>query len=355
MRINQSAKLIQADFLKLISDLPKLEKVVLPLYFITSKVMEGLSRLQHLGTIQFEFLSLQGRGEQEDVQSFCPILAEGAFPVLWDLSLSVRLAHFTTFIKSPFAPRLLSSIYVHAISVDGEAAVHQFFSAVVENCPLVEAIYLECLPGQILSTQWNLPASQIEPLTLNTLQPLSDCPRLTSFELIYPAPLFLTMDDLEELTSKWSSLESVSLNAEPVLEVNVRSNLTLRAVLPFLRNCPNLRKLGLFINATTADIPSPAEIPQPFTKLTELSMGVSSIAEVGPVALFLSRICPAGCSVKAGVTWPYSEQDSPVTTELAWIIDRWCKVSMTDNAFPNSLILCSSSSCLVDNISCGMK
>jgi hypothetical protein len=339
MRTSHFAQDIEADFLQLISGLPKLQKVVVPLYHITSKVMEGLSRIDNLGTVQFEFLGSQGSGTLEDLQVFNPALAEDAFPALWDLSLSAHLTHFTNFIKDPFAPSYLTSIYVHAISVGGETAVHQFFSAIADHCPLVEALYLECLPGPTLTTQ---PASEFEQLTLNTLKPLHNCLKLTTFELIYPIPLVLTMDDLEELTSKWPSLEVISLNAEPVLEIDVRSNLTLRAILPFARNCPNLRKLGLFFDATAADIPSHAEVPNPFAKLAELRVGVSSIAEVGPVALFLSRVCPVGCSVMTGVSWPYMEFGPPLSWESSIVVGKWCKVKpIILSVFFLSNVLCS--------------
>jgi hypothetical protein len=328
MRTKELARDIEADFLELIRGLRKLRKVVVPLYHLTSRVMETLSTLEDLGTIQFEFYK-QGKGIKEDLEVFNPTLTEDGFSSLWDLSLSAHLIHCTTFLKGPHAPAHLTSVYIHAMSVESEASVHQFFTAIAEQCPLVQALYLECLPGSTLSTQWNASTVEFEPLTVNTLKPLFDCFRLITFELMHPVPLSLTMEDLEEISSKWSSLEVIILNCEPVLAVDVRSNLNLHAVLPFARNCRNLIRLGLFINATAADIPSATEIPEPFPQLAELRFGVSAIAETGPVALFLSRVCSVGCFVATGVTWPYLEVESPVTLESAGVITTWCSVSIT--------------------------
>jgi hypothetical protein len=74
--------------------------------------------------------------------------------------------------------------------------------------------------------------------------------------------------------------------------------------------------LGLYVNASTADIPAAPVLPfssasgsvtnhdiHRFNKLTKLSMGVSNIQDVGSVALFLSHLCPEGCEVEYGVTW----------------------------------------------------
>ena len=125
---------------------------------------------------------------------------------------------------------------------------------------------------------------------------------------MYPTPLSLTLDDLETLTSKWPTLEVIDLNREPVIigpAMGTPSNLTLRALLPFARNCPNLWELGLYLHATETDLPSVSEIPRPFSKLTDLNFGLSSIRELKAVALFPRLICPTNCNVGGWVLWPF--------------------------------------------------
>ena len=323
LRTSRSASSIEKDFVHLLRELPCLEKVVVPQYHITSRIVETLAEVPSLGVLEYQYN--QGTGDLADVAHFDPRLSQHGFPALWDLSLSAHLSKFIPVVVDTLAPaaKNLTSLYLHAISIESEVSVRKYFTVVGENFPLIESIYVETLPEV---------ESEFEALTLDTLKPLLNCPHLTTFELMYPLPLSLTLDDLETLASRWSTLEVLDLNREPVVlgsALRTKSNLTLRALLPFARNCPNLRKLGLYLDATEADLPSASEIPRPFAELTNLSVGVSSIGEPQPVALFLSLICPAACCIEAGVTWSSAEfiVDETSRAELEHRIRVWEEVN----------------------------
>jgi len=312
LRTSRPASSIEEYFVPLLGELSRLEKVVVPPYHITNRVMETLAKLPNLGVIEFQYLQYQGIGEKEDVENIDPVIPGDGFPMLWDLSLSAHLSQFIPVVANTLAPaaKNLTTIYVHAISVKSEASVRQYLTVVGENFPSIKNIYVEALPGPTMSTQWGETEPEFEALTFDTLEPLLDCPNLTTFELMYPIPLCLTLDDLETLTSRWPTLEAIDLNREPVVlgsAMGTQSNLTLRALLPFARNCPNLRKLGLYLHATEADLPSVFEISRSFSKLSELNVGLSTIGEPEAVALFLSRICPVDCNIEAGVCWWHTE------------------------------------------------
>ena len=312
LRTSRLASVIEEDFMHLLGELPRLEKLVVPPYHITSRVMETLAKSPNLGVIEFQYLHYQGIGNKQDVEAFNPSIPEDGFPALWDLSLSTHLSQFIPVVVDTLAPaaKNLTSLYIHAISVESEASVRQYLTVIGENFPSIKSIYVEALPGPTMSTQWDNTESEFEALTLGTLEPLLDCHHLTTFELMYPIPLSLTLDDLETLTRGWPTLEVIDLNREPVIlgpAIGTQSNLTLRALLPFARNCSNLRKLGLYLHATEVDLPSVSEIPRPFSKLTDLNVGLSNIGEPEAIALFLSRICPADCNIEAGVCWPHVE------------------------------------------------
>ncbi|KAF9788175.1 hypothetical protein BJ322DRAFT_1209250 [Thelephora terrestris] len=334
LRTSRSASSIEKDLARLLSELPCLEKVVLPLYHVTGSMLETLTKLPDIGVIEFQYLQGQGIGDKADVANFDPHIPKDGFPKLWDLSLSAHLSKLIPVLIDTLAPaaKNLTSLYLHAISVKNEASVHEYFSAVGENFPLIERIYMEALPGPIMSTQWSGAEPEFEVLTLDTLKPLFDCPHLDTFVLMYPSPLCLTLDDLETLTSRWPALEVIDLNKEPVIlgsALGTRSNLSLRALLPFAKNCPNLRELGLYLDATETDLPSASEIPRPFTKLTDLNVGISSIGEPQSVAFFLSRICPADCRVEAGERWPHVESfvDDTSRAVLQGRISAWVEVN----------------------------
>ena len=103
------AREVENELVDLFAGLTSLKRVVLPVYTLTSKIASQLSKQQRLGTIQFEYMNYQGHGDIEDVIDFNPQLADGAFPALWDLSLSAKIPSMTKFINSGFAPPHLTS------------------------------------------------------------------------------------------------------------------------------------------------------------------------------------------------------------------------------------------------------
>ncbi|KAL6298456.1 hypothetical protein BKA93DRAFT_744071 [Sparassis latifolia] len=329
---------IESALCELVRSLPKLSKIVLPLYCHNSRVAEALSALQHLGTIQFEYLSEQGKGDLADVQHFAPMLERGAFPSLCDLSLSAHLADMNRFLKGTYAPTNLTSLYIHALSMVPPAVVTEFLKTMVENCKLLTHLYLDLHMAADLidSATRSLPPSEM--LSFNDLRPLLACPKLIAFELQWYLPLLITQEEIEELASKWPDLEVLELDCEPIPIPIATEPLTLRALIPFAKHCPKLRELGLFVSATSADLDAfshetNSPFVQPFRQLKKLCFGLSSITEPGPVALFLSELCPLGCKVSAGLSWQddlEQVENTAFSEELSqrgpeWY-DRWLEV-----------------------------
>lgn len=149
------------------------------------------------------------------------------------------------------------------------------------------------------------------------------------FTLTHDHPVDVTQENIEELAAKWPSLETLVLACEPIELYS--PTLTLRALLPFARHCPNLRNLGLFVNASAADLPTIYDLKR-FKQLTKLSMGVSSIVDSGAVALFLSQLAPLELVVECGVTW-HNELDAmdvadsaSLVTEVSRRCEQWSEV-----------------------------
>ncbi|OSX62549.1 hypothetical protein POSPLADRAFT_1141366 [Postia placenta MAD-698-R-SB12] len=298
---------IEQNLVTLIGHLRKLQKVVLPTYCVSPKLVEGLSTLPELGVIQFEFMG-QGRGDVADVQDFAPAIQEGAFPALWDLSVSARLADVTAFLRNSYAPARLTALYVHVLSVCSPPVVADFLQAVADNCKLLKSLYVELYIAPE-SLDWATFQTG-DQLTWSDLRPVLKCPHLTTFELRWDLPLKMTHTDIEDLAASWPTLEVLMLNCDPVpLGDLAPSELTLHALLPFARHCPALRELGLLLSSSTADIAVPSLgaspfSPPPFQNLRKLCVGLSRIAEPGPAALFLSTLCPPTCELVPGVSWP---------------------------------------------------
>ncbi|KZT05707.1 uncharacterized protein LAESUDRAFT_655083 [Laetiporus sulphureus 93-53] len=283
----------------LLKQLTKLTRIIMPLYTISSRIVESVSMLPALTCLQFEYEERQGQGEKRDVQEFAPRLQEGAFPALYDLNLSVNLPDMTRFLNSKFSPANLTSLYVHVLSSVVPDVLTEFLLAVSESCKLLTALYVDlyATPDALDSIE-RLEAKR---LAWEHLRPLLSFRTLKTFELRWDLPLRITEVDIAELASGWPTLEVLMLNCEPLIPLGV-SSLTLSTLVYFAEHCPNLRELGLYITGNVECLPAPV----PFRKLSKLCVGVSSIGAAAPAALFLSKVLPPGCDVIPGVSWPDS-------------------------------------------------
>ena len=325
---------VEDDLLDLFSGLPQLRKVILPIYTFTSKIVEKLSTLQQLDTIQFEFMRSQGNGDITDVMNFDPQLQQGAFPVLTDLSLSAQLVDATRFLCGSFAPSNLTSLYLHTLCLASLGEVYEFLTMAAENCQLLIRLYLDFFTSADIRSDPDSP-----PITWQTLRPVLSCANLVEFEVRWDRAFVITQEDVEEMAAKWPSLETLLLNCEP-MHVPTPPSLDLRALVPFARHCPKLIELGLYLSGTVdSDVVADVGTVTPFKSLQRLCLGTSPISEAGPAALFLSQLCPLGCEVFSGITWPdgFAIRDDVLdeagleelnTQAMIWF-DNWKEVSRT--------------------------
>ncbi|OAX37634.1 hypothetical protein K503DRAFT_719480 [Rhizopogon vinicolor AM-OR11-026] len=295
LRVPYAASVIEADILELLRSLPHLKKVIFPEFYFTSNILSELSRMKHINIVQFEHGPEQGLGEEKDVVSFAPVLEQGAFPVLWDLAITARLGDVTRFMNADFAPINITSLYLSTYIEHEPEQVHAFLVTLSQKCRLLSQLYIKLL--HVRGHLMLIPAKQI---TFDTLRPVLSLPNLTTFEVMHKYPVNITLEEIEELASRWPSLESLALNEEPLVMFDF--TLDLRALVPFARHCPKLRRLALFMDATTAKI-HPTQELKPFTALSILSVGTSQAHDSDAVAAFLSHLCPAGCELEIGITW----------------------------------------------------
>lgn len=298
LRFTFAAHEVEDDLAELFCGLPRLKKIVMPLYTLTSGVVEKLSTLKELEVLQFEFRESQGRGDITDVLHFDPQLQSGAFPALADASLSVVLPDMTRFLTGTFSPAHLTSLYLHTLSPSAPDDVHAFLTAVAEHCHLLARLFLDFFTSSDIRSDPSLPA-----ITWSTLRPLLACAHLIEFEVRWDKPFDLAQSDVEDAAAHWPGLEVLMLNCEP-MHVSGRPCLDLRALLPFARHCPRLAELGLYIDGDAPFDVASLGVVKPFASLARLCVGNSPVSASGDAALWLSELCPLGCEVVAGVTWP---------------------------------------------------
>ncbi|TFK87886.1 hypothetical protein K466DRAFT_645714 [Polyporus arcularius HHB13444] len=340
LRFSFPVRDIERELCELLGALPKLEEIILPKYTFTTNLIEALSRKEALRIVQFEFIPHQGSGDVADVQEWKPVLQEGAFPALYDFNVNVRLPAMLRFMNDPFFPSNLRCLYVHLIELATPQCVRDFFLAVAETCPHLTNLVLD-YSGEPTPYVFRSVVPEDELITWETLRPLLKCSQLTSFHLDWSTPLAISQEDIEELASSWPQLEVLGLNVSPMPSAEPPS-LTLHALIPFAKHCPDIRELGLYIDASAtavAHLPDAAELARllgltarPFPRLQRLFFGLSSIDEPEAVALFLSQLCPLGCDVDAGVNWPDTgrkeivvavPEDMEAGITLSRSIDAW--------------------------------
>lgn len=291
-------KPIDAELRILLQNLPELEKVVLPDFHYTSAVIEELSRAKNICIVDFSQDLNLGYGNPTNVAFFAPVLEEGAFPCLRELNLSARIDDLDHFFSSSFAPIYITTLYVNSYTDHTPKEVHTFLTTLSQRCQVLSKLNLQLYHKSLPS---DLPADQ--QLSYDTIKPILTFPNLSSFELVHRYPLRVTLEELEDLASKWPNLESLLLNAEPLFLSEDAFTLDLRAYIPFARHCLRLRHLGLYVNATKADIPPPHTPLEPFRALQRLSVGTSRVRDTSAVATFLSRMCPSRCTLEMGISW----------------------------------------------------
>ncbi|KAG6879095.1 hypothetical protein C0992_005240 [Termitomyces sp. T32_za158] len=325
LRFEFSVRLIEEDVIRLLSDLPNLQRVILPRFCLTAKVAEAASRLSKLQTLEYQYHWYQGQGDRGDIADFRPKLTEGSFPSLFDLSMTITFADATNFLTIPFSPSNLTIMYLDSPATETPITLSAFLSTISEACPLLKSLTVASASHN--DPELTSPLKKEDCVTIKTLRPVLKCPNLISFEIDHHYPLHLELSDMEEIATSWPGVETLLLNNQPAYLDN--SNLTLRALLPFALHCPKLQMLGLFMNATTTDFPaadcaSAYQLPT-FRSLRCLSVGVSLIQEEGAVALFLSQICPLHCGIEMGVTWE-SSVSQEVVDKLEPRLKKWEKV-----------------------------
>lgn len=323
-----AVKDVEPDLANLISRLIKLHTVTFPQFYLTSKITEALSVLPNLNVIEFQYLSEQGFGNVDDVMPYTPDLTENAFPTLWDYSLTAAFDDLTRFFNLEFAPTNLTSLYIDSFLLETTTSIHRLLSIVADTCQMLKLLALVSI-RDVASVALADDAEQYS-ITFNHLKPILKLANLRSLEILHHYPLALKEEDTEIFAASWPSLESLILNDEPVLLKE--SNLTAAALLPFARHCPDLIRLGLFLDTSSIEtLVTPfTTLPfVPFKRLKHLSMGVSIIKDENLVALYLSHVLPLGCTIDSGITWEgqsFSDGDE-VHVHVTERCDRWAKVN----------------------------
>ena len=282
---------IEAELISLISPLLRLKTIILPRFYLTTKFTEALSRLPDLMNIQIG--QEAGHGDRIDVTPFAPDLTGDSFPNLLGHSMMATFHDATHFLEKNFSPTNLERLYIESDINEAASSIHSLVSAISvisQNCLNLKIICLVSYAGID-----SLPdVTQIEDLTIDVLKPLFKLSGLVDVQLLHRHPLALKQQDIEFLASSWPLLTTLKLNHHPI-HYTTPSSLTLEALVPFAKCCPNLKCLCLFVDANDK-LFLPVDLI-PFQNLEMLDLGFSSISGTERVAVYLSGILPLQCKL----------------------------------------------------------
>ncbi|GJJ07537.1 hypothetical protein Clacol_001739 [Clathrus columnatus] len=287
-----------AGFLK---SLTYLEVIQLPCYWQTRNVVTALSTLKHLRSVRTHVPSRTiYRGQTREVEDIRTItFTDGCFPALKTFYIDGRrLSEIEHLLRKPHAPKHLTTLTIMSLQIENSAALHDFIKVLAELCPSLRHIVL----ALYVSETSNPPSI----INFDVIRPILDFPRLVGFKITHKEPLQITEDDIKEMAMNWHALETLHLCHDPyILEAeNIDSGLSPDCLLSFAEHCPNIKELGLYINATrwnrNEDLPP---TPRPFGRLQRLHVGVSRVTHPNVIARFLSDICPRPLVIFTDSCW----------------------------------------------------
>ncbi|KAH9850862.1 hypothetical protein C2E23DRAFT_886920 [Lenzites betulinus] len=336
LKLEEPMRQFEDDVVLLLRGLPQVTQVSLPIFSLTPRVLVELSRLRHVVSIAFGHPAQAQPGDRRDVSDFTPTIPEEGFVTLRSLAFSARLPDAARLLSTAQWPTRLTSLHIKNIAITTPAALRDFFCAVRDRCTSLVDLSVDYIiaPDSSLTSP---PPHPHERPTLATFRPLFSARSIRVFEFRWDYALNLTDSDIEEFASGWPCLESLQLNPQPVPDPD-GPRLTLHALVPFARHCPNLRRLALHMDAR--EPPGDFAAPRPaatvrFARLETLAVGLSAIARAEPVTLFLSQLLPLGCAVSSGLRWPdafdlaleHARVPLEVRTEMAAFWMRWTEVA----------------------------
>ncbi|KAK7453334.1 hypothetical protein VKT23_012013 [Stygiomarasmius scandens] len=279
-------------------ELKSLQSLTIPVFRDLSEILPFLSRHERL-----KELRILSKKNQTTISRF-PRFADQAhvyFPALEILDI-----HASYGAASKFFCRVipyLSTIQISTAVHEEPDRVRSLLSKMSTFCPFITHVSLDIIRGSAIAQSVSDSQSN---MSSDILRPILQRSSISSFRIEYCLPISMGLQDITAIASAWPQLRVLSLCCDPLLQQSTSVKLGLEAILPFIRHCPEMEELGLFIDTSSSAIPSTSEIdalPSPFKKLKCLSVGTSEIQHEGAVAQFLSLICTPGCVVKYGANW----------------------------------------------------
>jgi hypothetical protein len=296
--------LVEHQFMECVRHLRKLRKIIVPAFWLTTRVIEVLAELPVLRVVQYELFYPDRRGKPEDVLKFKPELKEGAFPSLLDLSLAADVLDIISFLAADCHPSSVSELFLHNPNrLPSIPSITELLIGMPTWLPRLKKLYLEFRVDRA-----DVPEDVFIPASLGDLvRSIRKMPKLEVFEFYWQYALPFTSNDLEKLATSLPSIRRLILNPEPFAGGTFMASLLDLRI--FARHCPNIEQLGLYFSVDASSLDRERETGETasavFAGFLHLHVGASTIdpQDAASVAMWLSKVCPHGCAIVSGYSW----------------------------------------------------
>lgn len=295
---------------RLIEKFTALTVVTLTPSLLTPAVISSLARLPYLLSIEMPTEDFgTDKPKFYNLKLADVVLEPGSFPSLREISLSAPLQQAQTFFTHKNFPLAsLTKMSFHSsleeVALVRDPQVHNFLSMLAPSCQNLQQLEFSVDAQDDLKgdSSW---------LTFRNISPVLDFPALKRLTLIHDYTIEMTDKEGEALAMRWPTLEELVLNPCPRYPDGYEETapiMTLNAVIPFCRHCPNLRRLALHVDAV-----APVIVPTNISALRPLlsfDMGSSRLpssqdqkgwdAIHGTLPRFFARVLRNSSSLRFG-------------------------------------------------------
>ncbi len=289
-------------FAEALPKLSSLESLTLPLHWFTPAVVDAAASCVSLDELSTAPLN----GERDDIELFeydqlySLSLRNDGFSGLRSLSIILTFHRAAKFISQGHHFHVLT--HFEAQSPYYIVRPHEYeaiLSALSESCSGLESIVLSTAEPRELREE----ETEHDAITYHELSSITRLTALQSVDIHHTMPLQLVAEDVIAIARALPNLTALSLTPAPA--VDATSTLVVSILSPLRDLCPNLRSLGLYLNAEDEHIPPPPSIDEElrqavpekveFASLKKLNVRWSSLSSPVQLAVYLSYILPLGC------------------------------------------------------------
>ncbi|KZT30071.1 hypothetical protein NEOLEDRAFT_306814 [Neolentinus lepideus HHB14362 ss-1] len=322
LRGGSSVREDRDELLKLLSKLPKLVKVGLPFFFFTTEVAQVLSELPSLESI---CLCKHGYFPIQDVKQLHPTLHDTSFPCLKELEMAIHLPQLHG-VDTAWPLHNLTKLHLQEIGNLTSDMALTMITYVCSQCPALESLSLELRVHELHVPNEDDEDDDLDPsqeIDIEAIRPLFELRSLKHLSISHDRQLCLSHEDIETIAHSFKALKTVILNPEPFF--TDQAILSLGALTSFIRHCPDIEEIGLYIDGSQPpfDIWDMPAYPKSGRYLKTLQFGTSYIRDVYSVAKYLCPMIPSQCIIAPEYLYT-------VRIDPGWSVgdcrDRWNQV-----------------------------